>query len=50
MEFYVGADNILDNAPPYFAGVNGATTGLETASGIYDPFGRSYYAGVKLSF
>jgi outer membrane receptor protein involved in Fe transport len=50
MEFYVGADNILDNAPAYFAGVNGATTGLESDSGTYDPFGRSFYAGVKLKF
>jgi outer membrane receptor protein involved in Fe transport len=50
MEFYVGADNLLDNSPPYFAGVNGAVTGLETDSGTYDPFGRSYYAGVKLGF
>ena len=49
MEFYVGVDNLLDNAPPYTASVAG-TTGQETDTGTYDPFGRSYYAGVKLSF
>jgi outer membrane receptor protein involved in Fe transport len=47
MEFYVGADNVFDNAPPYLGQIINA---LDTDTGTYDPYGRSYYAGVKLSF
>ncbi|GGB97352.1 TonB-dependent receptor [Novosphingobium endophyticum] len=49
-EFYVGADNVLDNDPVYFASVNGSTTGMESDTGTYDPLGRRFYAGVKMKF
>lgn len=49
-EFYIGADNVLDNDPVYFASVNGSTTGMESDTGTYDPLGRRFYAGVKMKF
>lgn len=49
-EFYVGADNVLDNDPVYFGSVNGSTTGMETDTGTYDPLGRRFYAGAKVKF
>ncbi|MBV7257759.1 TonB-dependent receptor, partial [Pacificimonas sp. WHA3] len=50
-EFYVGVDNLLNNDPIYTASVPGAsTTGQDANTGVYDPLGRRYYAGVKLSF
>ncbi len=50
-EFYVGADNVLDNNPPkIISGLPGNVTGTETDAGTYDPIGRRYYAGVKLKF
>lgn len=48
LEFYVGADNVLDNAPAYFAGIPDATTGMESNTGVYDMLGRRFYAGVRL--
>ena len=49
-EFYVGADNVLDNSPIYMAGVSGAVTGMESDTGTYDPLGRRFYAGIKAHF
>jgi outer membrane receptor protein involved in Fe transport len=49
-EFFVGVDNLLDNDPPYFAGIPDATTGMETNAGVYDPLGRRFYAGAKVRF
>ena len=46
-EFYVGVDNALDNSPVYAGGL--LTTGMETDTGTYDPLGRRYYAGFKIS-
>lgn len=48
MEFYVGADNVLNNSPAYFAGIPDATTGMETNTGVYDPLGRRFYVGVRV--
>ena len=50
-EFYLGADNLLDTAPPpVISGLPGNVTGTETAAGTYDPIGRRFYAGVRLKF
>jgi len=48
-EFYVGADNLLDNKPPYLADI-GAAGGQDTDSGTYDVLGRRYYAGARVKF
>ena len=48
-EFYVGADNLLDNKPPYLADI-GASAGQDTDSGTYDPLGRRFYAGARVKF
>jgi len=48
-EFYIGADNLLDNKPPYLADIGGSA-GQDTDAGTYDPLGRRYYAGVRLKF
>ncbi len=49
--FYVGADNVLNNKPPVLpSGLPGNITGTETASDVYDPFGRRFYAGATLRF
>ncbi|MBO9519305.1 MAG: TonB-dependent receptor [Porphyrobacter sp.] len=50
MEFFVGADNLLDNDPIYFGTIPGSTTGQDSDTGTYDPLGRRFYAGAKLSF
>jgi outer membrane receptor protein involved in Fe transport len=51
LEFYVGVDNLFDKKPPVI-NQNGASniTGTETAADTYDPFGRSFYAGVTVKF
>jgi hypothetical protein len=38
---------VFDNAPPYLSNIISVQ---DTDTGTYDPYGRSYYAGVKLSF
>jgi len=48
-EFFVGADNILDNKPPYTADV-AAAAGQDTDTGTYDPLGRRYYVGARVKF
>jgi len=50
-ELYVGVNNLLDNSPIYTASIPGASvTGMDAETGVYDPLGRRYYAGVKLKF
>lgn len=44
-EFYVGADNVLNNNPVYAGGL--VTTGMDSDTGTYDPLGRRFYAGAK---
>ncbi|MBX7458015.1 TonB-dependent receptor [Qipengyuania sp. 1NDH17] len=46
-EFYVGVDNVTDNSPVYAGGL--MVAGMETDTGTYDPLGRRYYAGFKIS-
>ena len=48
-EFYLGANNLLDNKPPYLADI-GASAGQDTDAGTYDALGRRYYAGVRVKF
>jgi len=48
-EFFVGGDNLLDNKPPYIADI-GSSAGQDTDAGTYDPLGRRYYAGVRISY
>ncbi|WP_260597649.1 TonB-dependent receptor domain-containing protein [Sphingomonas endolithica] len=50
-EFYVGANNVLDTAPPpVISGLPGSTTGAETDAGTYDAIGRRFYAGARIKF
>ena len=50
-EFYFGVDNLLDNdAPNLLSGTTFNNTGADTAAGVYDIFGRRYYAGARLRF
>ena len=48
-EFYVGGSNLLNNKPPFIADIGGSA-GQDTNTSIYDPLGRRYYAGVRMSF
>lgn len=51
LEFYVGADNLLDNnAPNLLTGTSFNVTGTDTAADVYDIFGRRYYFGVRARF
>ncbi|WP_066482610.1 MULTISPECIES: TonB-dependent receptor domain-containing protein [unclassified Sphingomonas] len=50
-EFYVGVDNLLDNdAPNILSGSVFNVTGTDTAAGVYDVFGRRFYAGGRIRF
>lgn len=50
-EFFVGADNLLDNdAPNLLSGTTFNVTGTDTAADVYDIFGRRYYAGMRFRF
>jgi len=50
-EFFVGADNVLDNkAPKILMGTPFNVTGADTAADVYDIFGRRFYAGARLRF
>lgn len=50
-EFFAGIDNIMDKEPPFLGqGVPGDVTGTNTAADIYDPIGRFFYGGFRLSF
>jgi outer membrane receptor protein involved in Fe transport len=42
--FYLGVDNLTNAKPPY------GTSGIGGGSGIYDVYGRFYYAGVVAKF
>ena len=48
---YLGINNIFDeDAPIILSGVPGNTTGTDTNADVYDPIGRSWYAGLNISF
>ena len=42
--FYLGADNVTDQKPPY------GLSGIGGGSAIYDDIGRFYYAGIQAKF
>jgi outer membrane receptor protein involved in Fe transport len=48
---YFGVNNVLDeDAPIILSGVPGNTTGTDTDASVYDPIGRTWYAGLNLTF
>lgn len=50
-ELYFGADNILNNLPPYLADIGvGESAGQDTDTGTYDALGRRFYGGVRIKF
>jgi outer membrane receptor protein involved in Fe transport len=49
-QVYFGMDNAFDKkAPPIISGLPGNTTGTETDASAYDPIGRRYYLGLRVS-
>jgi iron complex outermembrane recepter protein len=50
--FYVGVDNLFNEQPPYLPNPPFANsiTGTETQADTYDPYGRRFYAGVRVNF
>jgi outer membrane receptor protein involved in Fe transport len=49
-EFYLGVDNAFDTkAPPIVSGLPDNVTGTETDAATYDPIGRRYYLGVRVT-
>jgi outer membrane receptor protein involved in Fe transport len=49
-QLYFGMDNAFDKkAPPIISGLPGNTTGTETDASAYDPIGRRYYLGLRVS-
>jgi outer membrane receptor protein involved in Fe transport len=42
--FYLGVDNVTDRIPPLGA------TGIGAGSGIFEPIGRRFYAGIQAKF
>ena len=48
---YFGLNNALDeDAPIILSGIPGNTTGTDTDANVYDPIGRTWYAGLQWSF
>jgi outer membrane receptor protein involved in Fe transport len=56
VQYYVGVDNLFNTRANFcdtnalVAGENGGcSTGVGTAAGVYDPIGRRYYLGLRMS-
>jgi outer membrane receptor protein involved in Fe transport len=48
---YAGMNNVFDeDAPIILSGVPGNTTGTDTDASVYNPIGRTWYAGLRVSF
>jgi outer membrane receptor protein involved in Fe transport len=48
---YAGVNNVFDeDAPIILTGVPGNVTGTDTDASVYDPIGRTWYAGLTVSF
>lgn len=49
---YFGVDNLFDEQPPYLPNPpsGNSITGTETQADVYDPFGRRFYAGLRVKF
>ena len=47
---YFGVDNLFDEQPPYLPSppFTASITGTETQADVYDPFGRRFYAGIRV--
>ncbi|WP_018277281.1 TonB-dependent receptor [Teredinibacter turnerae] len=51
IELFAGVENMFDQDPPIISsGLADSDTGTETAAGVYDAIGRSFYAGFKAKF
>lgn len=49
--FYFGSNNLLnEDAPIVLTGIPGNTIGTDTNADVYDPIGRTWYAGVRLRY
>ena len=49
-QIYFGVDNLFDKkAPGVISGLPGNSTGTETDASVYDPIGRRYYLGLRVS-
>lgn len=50
VQLYLGIDNAFGTkAPRIISGLPGTSTGTETESGTYDPIGRRFYIGARVS-
>jgi len=50
IQFYLGLDNAFNaKPPPIISGLPGTTTGAETDASTYDPIGRRYYLGLRVT-
>jgi outer membrane receptor protein involved in Fe transport len=49
-EVYLGVNNVLDKAPPFFASGTSGTQALDTIPAYYDVFGRTYFGGIRVKF
>lgn len=49
-EVYLGANNVFDKEPPFFASGSSGTQALDTIPAYYDVFGRSYFVGARVGF
>ena len=50
VQVYLGLNNAFNTkAPPIISGLPGDTTGTETDASTYDPIGRRYYLGMRVS-
>jgi outer membrane receptor protein involved in Fe transport len=48
---YFGINNVMDeDAPIILSGVPGNTTGTDTDADVYDPIGRTWFAGLQWTF
>lgn len=50
LEFYVGANNLLDKQPPFIVGGTSQFPGTNTVADTYDLLGRMFYAGATMKF
>jgi len=51
LRVYAGVNNVFEeDAPIILSGVPGNTTGTDTDASVYDPIGRTWYAGLSLTF
>lgn len=50
VQVYLGLNNAFDaKAPPIISGLPGNSTGTETDASTYDPIGRRYYLGLRVT-